>query len=222
MDSGGNISPNVGAHSQLSSKLTNVMILIAAVVVLISVDAFASQAVVSQYSEDIRHLIWHEKLVTCCNTVNKQVADAGVAMGGYSVTKSALYADRCEKIFGQIPKDIADLKRIAQSPEQRVIVDDVEKNALHIITILRGTQKAIDDPNIDVAQLRSMHTFKSASEDAEHIEGQLHALCSTASADEVTADNFPHRSRILALKVISFAILNAVYAAFVLFLLGKR
>ena len=222
MDCDEKISSMSGAQSRLPAGLRNVIILTVALVVLISVDALAGEMVVSQYTGDIRHLLWHEDLVTQCNIVNKMVGDAGVTMGGYSVTKSAVYSDRFEKILGQIPEDVAALRRMVRGSEQHAIVDAVEKKADEITQILREAKKAIDDPKTDVEQLRSMHTYKTAGADAEIIQDQLKVLCGTTGPDAVTADNAPSRGRGLAVKIIGLAILNAVYAALVVFLLTRR
>lgn len=68
-------------------------------------------SVLMQQSElEVQKQIRSKAIITRANSLSKLFYDAGVAMGGYSITKSPLFADRYDKIVRQIPIDLAELK----------------------------------------------------------------------------------------------------------------
>ena len=55
---------------------------------------------------EVQRQIRSKAIISRANTLSKLFYDAGVAMGGYSITKSPLFSDRYDKIVRQIPQDL--------------------------------------------------------------------------------------------------------------------
>ncbi|CAN5533044.1 hypothetical protein BH11CYA1_BH11CYA1_06380 [soil metagenome] len=105
-------------------------------------------AVLLQQSEvEVQRQIRSKAIISRANALSKLFYDAGVAMGGYSITKSPLFADRYDKIVRQIPLDMDELKEeVGDNPKQQVIVAQLETITAKGVKLLGEAKAEIDNP----------------------------------------------------------------------------
>lgn len=71
-------------------------------------------------SEDATLKIMRAKEIAAVSSnLSKHVYDAGVALGGLSVTKSQLFCDRFDKLISAIPHEVTDLKDLIEQKNAR-------------------------------------------------------------------------------------------------------
>jgi CHASE3 domain sensor protein len=104
-------------------------------------------SVLMQQSElEVQKQIRSKAIITRANSLSKLFYDAGVAMGGYSITKSPLFADRYDKIVRQIPIDLAELKsEVGDNPKQQLIVGRLQTITAKGVKLLGEAKAEIDN-----------------------------------------------------------------------------
>lgn len=104
-------------------------------------------SVLMQQSElEVQKQIRSKAIITRANSLSKLFYDAGVAMGGYSITKSPLFADRYDKIVRQIPIDLAELKsEVGDNPKQQLIVGRLQTITTKGVKLLGEAKAEIDN-----------------------------------------------------------------------------
>ena len=109
---------------------------------------FVGLSVLLQQSEvEVQRQIRSKAIISRANSLSKLFYDAGVAMGGYSITKSPLFADRYDKIVRQIPLDLNDLKEeVGGNPKQQLIVSRIETITAKGVKLLAEAKAEIDNP----------------------------------------------------------------------------
>ena len=105
-------------------------------------------SVLLQQSEvEVQRQIRSKAILSRSNALSKLFYDAGVAMGGYSITKSPLFADRYDKIVRQIPVDMEELKEeVGDNPKQQLIVARLQTITAKGVKLLGEAKAEIDNP----------------------------------------------------------------------------
>lgn len=105
-------------------------------------------SVLLQQSEvEVQRQIRSKAIISRSNALSKLFYDAGVAMGGYSITKSPLFADRYDKIVRQIPVDMEELKEeVGDNPKQQLIVARLQTITAKGVKLLGEAKAEIDNP----------------------------------------------------------------------------
>jgi PAS domain S-box-containing protein len=126
---------------------------------------------------EVQRQIRSKAIISQANTLSKMFYDAGVAMGGYSITKSPLFSDRYDKIVRQIPKDLEELKSlVGDNSHQQQILKNLAVITETGLKILGEAKNAIDDNQVDVAQFRARHMYKEIRQLADRLQDELHGL----------------------------------------------
>ena len=126
---------------------------------------------------EVQRQIRSKAIISQANTLSKMFYDAGVAMGGYSITKSPLFSDRYDKIVRQIPRDLEELKSlVGDNPRQQQILKNLAVITETGLKILGEAKNAIDDNQVDVAQFRARHMYKEIRQLADRLQDELHGL----------------------------------------------
>ncbi|MBS1990636.1 MAG: CHASE3 domain-containing protein [Cyanobacteria bacterium SZAS LIN-3] len=121
-------------------------------------------------------------IISQSNALSKLFYDAGVAMGGYSITKSPLFTERYAKITKQIPEDLASLKElVGDDPRQKARIIRLEQIIRDGLKILDQAKSAIDDNRVDVAQFRARHMYKQVRQLADMLQAELKLLTAEES-----------------------------------------
>jgi CHASE3 domain sensor protein len=104
-------------------------------------------SVLLQQSEvEVQRQIRSKAIISRANALSKSFYDAGVAMGGYSITKSPLFADRYDKIVRQIPLDLQELKVVVgDNRKQQLIVGRLQTITSEGVKILGEAKAEIDN-----------------------------------------------------------------------------
>ncbi len=126
---------------------------------------------------EVQRQIRSKAIISQANTLSKLFYDAGVAMGGYSITKSPLFSDRYDKIVRQIPQDLNELKSlVGDNPRQQKILENLADITVTGLKILGEAKAAIDDNRVDVAQFRARHMYKEIRSLADRLQDELRGL----------------------------------------------
>jgi CHASE3 domain sensor protein len=104
-------------------------------------------SVLLQQSElEVQRQIRSKAIISRSNALSKSFYDAGVAMGGYSITKSPLFADRYDRIVRQIPLDVQELKVIVgDNTKQQLIVGRLQKITTEGVKLLGEAKAEIEN-----------------------------------------------------------------------------
>ena len=122
---------------------------------------FALTQLLRQAEQEVQAQVRSKAIISQSNALSKLFYDAGVAMGGYSITKSQLFSERYDKIVRQIPEDVKELRSLVEEDqEKQEHVDKLEGITKGGLKILNEAKSAIDDNRIDVAQFRARHMYK--------------------------------------------------------------
>lgn len=166
---------------------------------------------------EVQRQVRSKAIISQANTLSKLFYDAGVAMGGYSITKSPLFSDRYDKIVRQIPQDLAELKKlVGDNPKQQTILENLQKITVTGLKILGEAKAAIDDNRVDVAQFRARHMYKEIRSLADKLQDELRGLTEDERRIEAESPEKQNRSRtILKLFLVAGVVFN-ILIAFVL------
>ncbi len=166
---------------------------------------------------EVQRQVRSKAIISQANTLSKLFYDAGVAMGGYSITKSPLFSDRYDKIVRQIPQDLAELKKlVGDNPKQQQILENLQKITVTGLKILGEAKSAIDDNRVDVAQFRARHMYKEIRSLADKLQDELRGLTEDERRIEAESPEKQNRSRtILKLFLVAGVVFN-ILIAFVL------
>ncbi len=126
---------------------------------------------------EVQRQVRSKAIISQANTLSKLFYDAGVAMGGYSITKSPLFSDRYDKIVKQIPQDLDELRTlVGENGRQQTILANLKKITEDGLSILTEAKSAIDDNRVDVAQFRARHMYKEIRSLADRLQDELRGL----------------------------------------------
>lgn len=177
-------------------------------------------ALLGQAEIEVQKQIRSKAVIAQANTLSKLFYDAGVAVAGYSITRSPLFSDRYNKIVRQIPQDLHELKGIVgDNVHQQQILHNLEQITVTGLTILNEAKSAIDQNRLDIAQFRARHMYKDIRSLADRLQEELHALTEDERRIENEGPGAQNRSKLIVKLCLSvgvvFNILLAVGLAFV-------
>ncbi|MBA3994275.1 MAG: hypothetical protein C0469_12175 [Cyanobacteria bacterium DS2.3.42] len=145
---------------------------------------------------EVQRQIRSKAIISQANTLSKLFYDAGVAMGGYSITKSPLFSDRYDKIVRQIPQDLNELKSlVGDNPRQQKILENLADITVTGLKILGEAKAAIDDNRVDVAQFRARHMYKEIRSLADRLQDELRGLTEDERKIESESPEVQNRNR---------------------------
>ncbi len=113
---------------RLNLKLSHKGLILVAVPLIFEVIFLATLTYLLRQAEiEVQRQVRSKAIISQANTLSKLFYDAGVAMGGYSITKSPLFSDRYDKIVRQIPQDLDELKNlVGENSRQQQILQNLQ------------------------------------------------------------------------------------------------
>ena len=113
--------------------------------------------------------------------------DCGVAIGGFSITKSPVFADRCDDLSKEVPATLSELKTlIGGNQEQQAVFSRVELNSLGQLKVLAETKAVIDSSAVGIAQYRARHMYKNLRGNLDELKTQLSLINKQTAQKEQT------------------------------------
>jgi CHASE3 domain sensor protein len=116
-----NRAPNPShERNQLNKKLRGITYSILAVLVLfnIGISGFLIGALKQSEAATLR-IMRAKEIATVSSNLSRRVYDAGVALGGLTMTRSQMFSDRFDKSISAIPQDVTDLKDLIEQKNAR-------------------------------------------------------------------------------------------------------
>jgi CHASE3 domain sensor protein len=186
IQSGKKISARVAKEDPL---LTQSMIFKITLAVLINI--LVLTLTVGQYDSCIKEKVRAQSFISSANALSKLLYDAGVAMGGYSITKSPLFKDRYSKIREVIPEEIDSLRTLSSEGDgeggrESPAFKSIERDAQTSIKILDEARTEIGGSTTDQAPFKARHMYKEIRLLADDLQAQLRIL--TAGAHRLSSD----------------------------------
>lgn len=115
--------------------------------------------------------------------LSKLFYDSGVAMGGYSITKSDLFTKRFDNIVKLIPQDVAELSDLVKDDKDSVpAMQRVQQITSDGLKVMAEAKAAIDDNHVDVAAFRSRHMYKQIRQLADQLQEELTGISERADS----------------------------------------
>jgi CHASE3 domain sensor protein len=116
-------------------------------------------------------------IVTESSALSKLFNDAGVAIGGYSITKTQLYSDRYKRISEQIPLSLRELKTlVGENNKQRAILGRIETTILDGMKTLAEAKARVDTVTPSECQFRARPVYRIWRQQLEQLSEALNAL----------------------------------------------
>lgn len=188
--------PAVARRINLLKKSKPVIPIVTAILTLFSWAWLGFSAI--NYENRLNDQVRSKAIIAEANSVSKGFYDAGVAMGGYSITKSPLFSDRYDKIVAIIPEDMAELHELVKNnPKQLQSMRNIFKTTTSGLRILGEAKAAIDDNRVDVAQFRARHMYKEMRSIGDKLQDELRGITDEARRTEKES---PYRIQ-LALQI---------------------
>ncbi len=112
---------------------------------------FACAILLQQSEAEVQRHVRSKAIIAHANVLSKSFYDCGIAMGGYSITKSPLFADRFERIKTEIPRELQELKIVVGSDNEKQLrtIGRLERITAQGLDILNSAKAAIDDNQIE-------------------------------------------------------------------------
>jgi PAS domain S-box-containing protein len=163
---------------------------------------------------EVQRQVRSKAIISQANALSKLFYDAGVAMGGYSITKSPLFSDRYDKIVRQIPSDLVELKAlVGDNEKQQAILVRLQAITSDGLKILGEAKAAIDDNRVDVAQFRARHMYKQIRQLADQLQDELKGLTEDERKLESLSPEEQNRSRTMVkVSLVIGVVLNIAIA----------
>ncbi len=161
-------------------------------------------------------------IITECDALSKSFHDAGVAMGGYSITRSPFFADRYNELSGQILNNLEELKAlIGEDSSQQALLSKVKTNTCEGLKLQGVCKATVDAYKPYGTHCAARPEYKQMRLLADQLKSDLNALTAVERDKVEAAKRSPSSATIL---VYSLLILSALLNAFliVFLLLSKR
>lgn len=166
---------------------------------------------------EVQRQVRSKAIISQANALSKLFYDAGVAMGGYSITKSPLFSDRYDKIVRQIPLDLVELSNlVGDNDKQQQILVRLKTITSDGLKILGEAKSAIDDNRVDVAQFRARHMYKQIRQLADQLQDELKGLTEDERKIENESPEQQNRSRTMVKVFLVLGVVLNIAIAFVL------
>lgn len=167
--------------------------------------------------EEVQRQVRSKAIISQANALSKLFYDAGVAMGGYSITKSPLFSDRYDKIVRQIPMDLSELSNlVGDNDKQQQILVRLKTITSDGLKILGEAKSAIDDNRVDVAQFRARHMYKQIRQLADQLQDELKGLTEDERKIENESPEQQNRSRTMVKVFLVVGVVVNIAIAFLL------
>ncbi len=167
--------------------------------------------------EEVQRQVRSKAIISQANALSKHFYDAGVAMGGYSITKSPLFSDRYDKIVRQIPMDLTELSNlVGDNDKQQQILVRLKTITSDGLKILGEAKSAIDDNRVDVAQFRARHMYKQIRQLADQLQDELKGLTEDERKIENESPEQQNRSRTMVKVFLVVGVVVNIAIAFLL------
>lgn len=167
--------------------------------------------------EEVQRQVRSKAIISQANALSKLFYDAGVAMGGYSITKSPLFSDRYDKIVRQIPLDLGELSNlVGDNDKQQQILVRLKTITSDGLKILGEAKSAIDDNRVDVAQFRARHMYKQIRQLADQLQDELKGLTEDERKIENESPEQQNRSRTMVKVFLVVGVVVNIAIAFLL------
>jgi len=209
---------------QLNLRLSHKGIILVAVPLIFEVVFLAALTFLLRQAEiEVQRQVRSKAIISQANTLSKLFYDAGVAMGGYSITKSPLFSDRYDKIVHQIPQDLEELKSlVGDNSRQQQILQNLQVITVTGLKILGEAKSAIDDNRVDVAQFRARHMYKEIRSLADRLQDELRGLTEDERKIESESPEVQNRNRMLVKSILVVGVLLNIAIAIALALYFSR
>ena len=209
---------------KLNLRLSHKGIILVAVPLIFEVVFLAALTFLLRQAEiEVQRQVRSKAIISQANTLSKLFYDAGVAMGGYSITKSPLFSDRYDKIVHQIPQDLDELKSlVGDNSRQQEILQHLQVITVTGLKILGEAKSAIDDNRVDVAQFRARHMYKEIRSLADRLQDELRGLTEDERKIESESPEAQNRNRMLVKVILVVGVLLNIVIAIALALYFSR
>lgn len=123
---------------------------------------------------EVQNQVHSKFIVSQANTLSKLFYDAGVALGGSSISKNPLFVSRFEVIRRQIPMDMKEMKtRSKWSPLEKRRVDQIEKIVDSGLQELDHAKANLSGAKVGVAQFQLRQAYKRIRGTTDEIDSVL-------------------------------------------------
>ncbi len=129
------------------------------------------------YQNEIRTVTRAQSIITEATTVSKLHYDAGVAIGGYSMTRSPVFRERFDGLTKTIPEHLKELERLLQDfPEQSARLEEIRTLARSSLSVLRQSREVVDNNDTEVEQTQTRNLYKNIRSISDELQEKLRLL----------------------------------------------
>ncbi|CAN5533141.1 hypothetical protein BH11CYA1_BH11CYA1_06400 [soil metagenome] len=154
-----------------------------------------------QVEHELAEQVKAREIVVACDILSKSLYEAGVAIGGYSITRSEMFAHRFAEISKQVTTSLGELKELVGTNQaKQTVFERIESNARDQLKILTETKASIDSKAADVGQFRARHMYKNVRSSLDDLKQQIRFLIAGPSPDGQAAS--PGFSAQISTKII--------------------
>lgn len=180
---------------------------------------FTLTGLLREAEEEVQEQIRSKAIISQANALSKLFYDAGVAMGGYSITKSPLFSDRFEMITRQIPIDVSELRNlVADDADKQVQVQHISEITKDGLKILAKAREAIDnDLPVASRRCRPRAMYKQIRQLADQLQSELRSLTFDYRCIEGRSPEQQNRYRTLVKVLLVGWLIFNVLLSFALF-----
>jgi len=164
---------------RLQLKLAHKGIILVAVPLILNLGFLAILTYLLHQAEiEVRTVVRSREIISEADNLYFSIEDSGMAMAGYSITKSQVFAQRYEKTSQDIPETIKKLRElVSDNQEQTDVVDRLDHITGTMKEIFDETKKSIDDYELEtMAQFNARHMYKKIRNLADKMQEELKAL----------------------------------------------
>lgn len=130
-----------------------------------------------QSDVEVQRLLRSRDILSKANNLSKSFYDAGVALGGYRMTKSPLFTDRFDKLSRQITEDLAELKTsVGDNPRQQQILKNLSVITETGFKVLDEEKQQIDNNQDEREQFRARHMYKGIRGITDRLQEEVSGL----------------------------------------------
>jgi CHASE3 domain sensor protein len=153
-----------------------------------------------------------QEIVASTTILSKLYYDAGLAIGAYSLTKNDMFADRYQKLIGQIPTAIETLHVLTdQQPVKEIKFQEIEQVAKQALTQLISA-KAVIDSNASSPFTGNQGEVRALYKKIKLVTDQLQdKLDQLSQGEQKLAKDSPHHRKIFQLLLATSFILYVSY-----------
>lgn len=187
-------------------------------IVLLFAIGLAFRQVDNERIEQIRARVIIEE----CNAMSKSFHDAGVAIGGYSITRSPLFADRYDEISGQILNNLKELKTlIGENSNQQAVLSKIKTNTCEGLKLLADSKAAVDAYEPHGTHCGARPVYKQMRLLADQLKSDLNTLTVAEREKVEAAKRSPFSATTVAYSLLILSIILDAVIVLVL-LCSKR